>query len=113
MQSNNQANKKTDKIYKCKNHLVKIRILDKAKNLDPIVFEISASICDKNGKALKRDGGYYIRPAERHTFNLTGDINIKKEMDKKIKDCVKNSVSWYKGLTSAENFYNGWKNETK
>jgi len=111
MQSSNRFNDliETDKIYEVEDHIIKIRILDKTKDLDPIVFEISASICDQNGKALKRDDGYYIRPAERHTFNLTKDINIQKEMDIKIENCINETIAWYQGLTMAENFYSSWK----
>jgi len=111
MQSSNHFNDliETDKIYEVKDHIIKIRILDKTKDLDFIVFEISASICDEKGKALKRDGGYYIRPAERHTLNLANDIDIQKEMDIKIENCVNETIVWYEKLTMAENFYSSWK----
>ena len=111
MQSSNRFNdlSETDKIYEIEDHIVKIRILDKSKDLDPIVFEISASICDENGKALQRGDGYYIRPSERHTLNLANDIDIQKEMDIKIKNCINETIVWYEKLTMAENFYTSWK----
>ena len=111
MQPSNRFNdlSETDKIYEVEDHIIKIRILDKTKDLDPIVFEISASICDENGKALKRGDGYYIRPAERHTLNLSNDIDIQKEMDIKIEKCLNETIIWYQKLTMAENFYASWK----
>jgi len=111
MQSSNRFNdlNETDKIYEVKDHIIKIRILDKTKDLDPVVFEISASICDETGKALKRGDSYYIRPAERHTLVLANDIDIQKEMDIKIEACVNSTIAWYEKLTMAEDFYNTWK----
>lgn len=109
----------TDKVFKCDGYLVKVRLLKKEivpanKILGPtaLSLHLSASICNRRGKAIPRDGGRYcVLP---HTITLPvispdpERRGLKNELENILKPLILQTVNWHKNLKVLDEVISGW-----
>lgn len=119
-----KGTKSTDKVFKCENLLVKVRLLKKEivhqnKLNGPLAISLhlSGAICDKKGKAIPREGGGYCICPHSLTVPLTTAKPDKKAMKKGLEDALKplilQTVNWHKNLKVLEDLLNDWENPKK
>lgn len=115
--------KKSDRVYKFAGYFVKIRLLKNEisganKKFGPLAlsFTITASLCDKNGKAMDDgEGKFAILP-----YTLTIPLieagptqeAIKKGLEEAIQPLIRKTIRWAKSRKAAEKVLADWE-ETK
>lgn len=110
----------TDKVFRCDGHLVKVRLVKKEitpsnKILGPtaLALHLSASICNKRGKAIPRDDGRYcVLP---HTVTLPvisrdpEQKGLQTELDEILEPLIQQAVNWHKNLKSLDEMISAWR----
>ncbi len=111
--------KPSDRVFKCQETLVKVRvlskeILDNRKLIGPtaLSIQISASICDKKGKALPdSEGRFAILP---HTITLPlldlgkNEMDFRNVLENALPPLIEKSVVWQKNRQAAKSALKGW-----
>jgi len=73
-----------------------------------LVLEISASLTDKQGKALSDSEGFMLVPAQRHSFNIAGiddsDITIEDIVENLIQDACRLALKYKKVKNAKKSF---------
>ncbi len=113
--------KKTDRIFKKGNTYIKVRLLakeihEKNKMSGPgaISFQLTASVCGKDGKALPdKDGRFAILP---HTLTLPlmelgqTEKQVEEKLEEALNSLIDKTLSWHKTRKAAEKAFKAWEN---
>lgn len=110
--------KKTDCVFECDTFLIKARVEKKSilsgkRGPEAIAYLITCSVCDKHGKALKLDDGFYIMP-HTVTFDLMNsvpDYDVGKGLREEVVKLVEQTARWYKAKLSCDVAYKEWLND--
>ena len=113
----------TDRVFKYKDFLVKVRLFkneitqkDKLFGPSALSLHLSASICDEKGRAIPReDGKYCILP---HTITIpvtdmnVNDHTMKRGLEDILTSLIRQTVNWHKTLASMDILLTDWKNSS-
>ena len=108
----------TDRVFECDECLVKIRlekkeIVQNGKIFGPeaISLKFTASVCDKNGKAIPRARDRYCilpKTVTLPVMQLDPRKNLGKEINDILEPLIRQAVDWHMALDASENFVKAW-----